>query len=293
MVKARLFRLGVGFALCASAAQSAWADQTIEQTLAADPLGVVRIHSPRGDLTVKAWDKDEVKVEGEVDDLAEAFEFERSGKRTVISVLAPRRNLTRGDGSDLVVHVPQTSALTIDATSTDIDVEAVTGAIAIRTVSGDVDVDDAGELTHIKTVSGDVDVEGAFGKLLVFTTGGDLDIDAAATEVVVDTMNGDIELKLEAFRDLRANSVNGTLEIDGHLASHGQLKAKTVNSSIELELHEPLDMEIYAASMGEISNDLTEDRPQQSGPRWVLRTVTGQGSSQVVVGSVNGEIEIH
>ena len=285
--------LGLSAALVA--ANAAPADEKVDQTLALNPLGKVRIHNPRGDIEVEGWDRDEVRVEGKLDDLASNIVFRVEGDLAIIRVELPRKNANWGDGSELDIRVPQSATLLVDGVSSDIDVRGVQGEIAIRTVSGDVDVEGTESRTRIKTVSGDVDVSDGAGPLGVTTTSGNVDIDVSATRVVVDSITGDVDLELERFDRLIATSKNGALHLSGELNVGGRLVANTTNADIDLELGSPVNARIRAVAMGggSIDNDLTEDRPRKGeARRRVLTTVAGDGSGDVTLTTVNGAINI-
>ena len=279
----------------ANSGQIVWADEDIDQTRTVDPTGTVKIHNPRGDLEIHGWDRSEVQVEGDLDDLAESVQFEVDGKFTLIRVALPTSNVNWGDGSDLNIYVPHASRLQVDGVSADIEVEDVSGAIAIRTVSGDVEVSGIGSNTRIETVSGDVDVDDRTGRLSVVTTSGDLDLDIDADDVFVDTMSGDVDLQLGSFTKLAAESVSGSLKIAGNLNQAGSIQAKTVNADIDLELTAPVNAHIQAMAVveGGISNALTDDQPKRMHSRQtILKTVSGDGSAQIALNTISGEINI-
>ena len=275
--------------------QLAWAGEDVDESQAVEPAGIVRILNPRGDIEVHGWDRAEVRINGELDDLAESLTFNVDGNATLIRVGLPKKNVNWGDGSELDIYVPANCQLKIDGISADIEVEGVTGAIAIRTVSGDVDVQGIGSRTQITTVSGDVEVSEGTGMLKVVTTSGDFEADVDATHVSVDTMSGDVELRLGEFDTLALSSVSGTLQAEGRLNGAGRTSAKTVGGDIELRLIEPVNAHIRARTIagGEIDNELTEDEPTRLPPnRWVLESTVGDGSAEIRLRTVSGTIEL-
>ena len=134
----KVLRATICLLLCSTAAITAYAGQDVDEISGAEPAGTVRIHCTRGDLKVVGWDRAEVQVEGELDDLADRLSFIVQGDDTLIRVEMPETDVNWGDGSDLVVHIPNGSQLNIEAVSTDVKVTGVQGAIAVRTASGDV-----------------------------------------------------------------------------------------------------------------------------------------------------------
>lgn len=281
--------------LCLIPLRSAMADQEVAQTLPAQPAGMVRVHNPRGDVSIQGWNKEEVHVMGALDDLARNLVFDVDGALTVVRVDLPRKNARWGDGSDLEIFVPVESSLKIDGLSSNVEIEGVRGAIAARTVSGDVDVRGSAGQVRIKTVSGDVEVEESSGRLVITTTSGDVDIEAEVGDVFIDTMSGDADIRLGQFDRLVVNSVNGALHLAGTLNGPARVSARTVNADIELALAPPINARIVAVALanGNIDNDLTGDQPRRGEQgRLVLETVVGDGSAEVMLTTVNGTIEV-
>ena len=273
----------------------AWAGQDIERSATVDPSGTVRIYNPRGEIEIHGWDKSEVYIEGELDDLAQELRFEVDGQITTIQVVMPTKNVNWGDGSNLQIYIPQTSGLQFDGVATDVEVDDVNGAIMIRTVSGDVDVSCQSVRTQIRTISGDVDVDDVTGKLTVVTTGGDLDLEVNATELFIDTMSGDADIQLGSFDKLIAASVEGSLKIEGELNPLGSIRVSTVNSNIDLKLLGTVDAKVHAMTIakGKIRNDLTDDHPVRlESKQVVLKAIAGNGSADIILSTVNGVIRI-
>jgi DUF4097 and DUF4098 domain-containing protein YvlB len=273
----------------------AWAGEDVDRSLAVDPEGMVEIFNPRGEIEVYGWDRAEVRVVGELDDLAERLRFEVHGNTTIIRVELPERNVNWGDGSELEIYLPATSMLKIDGVSAEVEVEGVAGAIAIRTITGDVEVQGIRSRTQINTVSGDVEVMEGTGSLTVVTTTGDCKAELDATSVSIDTMSGAVELELGAFDTLNLSSVSGTLEVEGRLNPAGRVSAQSVDGDIELRFGGPVNAQIRARTVagGEIDNELTEDEPATlSSSQLLLETTSGDGSAEIHVSTVSGTIEL-
>jgi DUF4097 and DUF4098 domain-containing protein YvlB len=273
----------------------ALAGEDVDESKAVGPACLVRILNPRGEIEVHGWDRAEVRVAGELDDLARSLTFEVDGDTGLIQVDMPEKNVNWGDGSELDIYLPTTCKLKIEGVSGEISVEEVTGPVAIRTISGDVEVQGIGSRTQINTASGDVEVSGGTGMLKVITTSGDLYAEVDASDVFVDTMSGDAELQLGDFDALSLHSVSGTLQVEGRLNPAGRISAETVSGDIELQLQQPVNARIRASSVasGEIDNDLTDDEPTRLISRQlVLESTLGDGSAEINLNTVSGRIEL-
>lgn len=131
--------------------------ESIERRAPADPRGEVMIGNVAGDVRVLGWDRDEVQVQADLARGVERLEFQTKGSRTTIKVVLPRGRNSSGS-SDLVVHLPRGSSLSINTVSADQTVRDVRGAQRLQAVSGTIQTEVWNEEFEIKTVSGEVSV---------------------------------------------------------------------------------------------------------------------------------------
>lgn len=271
-----------------------FAGEQVEQSIAADPAGVVEISNVRGEIEVRGWDRDEVRVEGELDDLAEGIALEGEGRRVRIKVKLPGSNIDSGDGSTLAVRVPAASRVEIEGVSSDARVFGV-NALALRSVSGDIVVADVAGEVAIKSVSGDIKVDKSGGVARVKSVNGDMTLELGSRELTLSTVSGDIELRLTEFDRLAVTGVSGDMRIAGTLASGGRIEIKTVSGDCELHLAGQVDARISLRTGpgGEIDNALSDAKPQTEFPSQKrLETTLGDGTGSVDIATVSGVIRL-
>src|SRR5690606_20444708 len=83
--------------------------QTVDRTVAAQPRGQVVITNVAGDIQIQGWDRDEVRVRGELDRGVKTLEVTAAGERTLINVV-PERGRDHA-AARLSLQVPRHSAL--------------------------------------------------------------------------------------------------------------------------------------------------------------------------------------
>jgi DUF4097 and DUF4098 domain-containing protein YvlB len=294
-VMMNVLRCSTCLLLCSIAGSAAYAGEDVDENHSASATGNVRIHSTRGELKVIAWDRAEVQVSGELDDLAEGLQFVVNGEDTLIRVEMPESDVNWGDGSDLVIHVPVDSRVSVEGVSTDVKLTGVQGAIAVRTASGDVRARKFGAATHINTMSGNIDLSGGSGWVKVVTTSGNTEIELEASNVSVDTVTGDVELELGGFDALLVRSISGDLELQGSLNPSGRIETSTVEADIELSLVEPVNavLEVQVGAGGDIDNDLSEDQPRKLiSEKRSLSATLGDGSGLIRLYTVKGDVTL-
>ena len=271
------------------------AGEDVDEVRTIDPDGMVHVHCTRGDLSIIGWDRSEAQVTGKLDDLARNLQFEVQGDKTWIRVRMPDQNVNRGDGADLVIHLPHNVHLQVEAVSADIELENMTGRLAVRTVSGDVSATGLGDRIRINTTSGDVNLENGAGQVSIMTTSGDTTLKMAATHIQVDSVSGEIELELEGFDSVVTNTVSADLELSGRLNPAGLIESKSVNSAVELRLAAPVNarLDIRTGPGGEIDNELSDDAPRRLENRGMALDATlGSGNGRINIITINGEIQL-
>lgn len=271
------------------------AGEEVDERRSVSGQGVVEIHNTRGEVEITGWDKDEVHVSGELDDLAEELIFEVDGEFTLIRVKMPKRNISWGDGSDLEIRIPVKSRVDFNGVSTDLKFTNIEGGTSIHSVSGDIRADHIAKRLLINSVSGNVEVRDTTGKAKITTVSGDLRLDLRSTEVSINTVSGEIDMDLAEFDSLMVSTVSGELEISGHLNDSGSISMSSVSGDIELRLTGPVNARIDARAGpgGDIDNDMTEDEPRDIFPAQMeLKSTAGDGSGRIRIKTVTGDISL-
>lgn len=257
---------------------------------------IVRIENTRGEVVVTGWDRNQVAVAGELDDLAEGLLFEVDGRHVRIEVRMPRKDVNWGDGSDLRIHVPEGSRVSFEGVSTDLEIKNIRGGSQLRTVSGDIDATDMHERLNVNSVSGDIDLRGATGPASVSSTSGDMSLVLTSTDVMVDTVSGDIELELGLFEKLSVRSVSGEIEIEGQLMPNGRVEMSSVSGDIAFNLGDPVnaDVNVRSGIGGDIRNRFNDQKPEDNFPGGQkLDTVVGDGSGRISIRTVAADIRLN
>jgi len=283
--------------ICSSMSISllASAGEEVDKTLPASANGSIKIVNTRGDVEIIGWDRDEIHIEGELDDLAEELIFEVKGNRARIEVKLPRRNVNWGDGSDLEIHIPINSKVDFDGISTDTTIETVSGGLRVRSVSGDITAREIQNRVHINTVSGNIEVFDSSGNAHISTVSGEIHLKMSSSRIILDTVSGEIEAEFEEFTRLRANAVSGDIEVEGKLMGDGEIEISSVSGDLSLRLESPVNahLSVETGPGGDIENSLSDHEPVDKFPaRKKLEAKLGDGSGQINLRTVSGDIRI-
>jgi len=282
-------------ALAAVMVASAGAGEEIDVSKSAAVDGLVEIVNPRGEVTVVGWDKAEVSVSGELDDLTEEFQFEVDDNSTTIEIEIPRRSANWGDGSDLMIHIPRASRVSFEGVSSDGNFRQIEGGLRARTASGDLEAEEIASQLNLTSVSGDVRAEECDGQARVSTVSGEIELRLMSDKVVVDSVSGDVEVELDEFTRLHATVVSGDLDIEGQLGPSGDIEMSSVSGDIDLVLRGELNARINVETGpgGDITNNLTDDAVETKFPAASnLDIRSGDGSSRINIRTVSGDINL-
>jgi DUF4097 and DUF4098 domain-containing protein YvlB len=296
-----------------------FAGEEVDETLAASRDGFVSIEHLSGEITIKGWDKDEVKVVGELDERARDFIFERDGNEITIEVLVRKgswKNFNSDQGDDLEVYLPRRSRVKYHSVNADVDASKIEGGISIEVVNGDIDAKELSRKVRLETVNGDIhsrnlegqisletvngdiDDENSQGKAIRYgSVNGDIEVSNLSPRVSVDTVNGDIELSLDVISELEINTVNGDIETFLTLSDRGEFEANSVGGDMEFTFNKDLSasFDIEAHAGGRITNNITEQRAKKAkyGPSSWLNFKVDDGDARVRITTVSGRIELN
>jgi DUF4097 and DUF4098 domain-containing protein YvlB len=276
-------------------AQTAGAER-IDRSTPADPRGEVSIGNVAGEVRVVGWDRDEVRVEADLAPGVERLDFDRNGPRTVIKVVLPKGRSSHGS-TDLIVHVPRASSLSINSVSADQTVNDVRGSQRLQAVSGTINTHVWNEEFEIKTVSGDVVVNGHGGKApaRVTTVSGDVRLQEIGPELDLNTVSGDMQVRVPQLSRARIKTTNGDLELRTALTKDARIDAEGINGDLRFRFRGAVDAEFDIETFnGEIDNCFGPKprRLREYGPGIELRFKEGNGDGRVRIKALNGRVEI-
>lgn len=289
--------------------------QHVDETKSAKPDGFVHINIVRGDLSIEGWDRDEIRVNGELDERTKEFIFDVSDNETRIDVRIEDGNSWWGsnDASDLAISVPRGSNVDVSVVSTDVNASNIRGGIKIGSVSGDLDIQDMSDRIDLRTVSGDVELRKSTGRTRIKTVSGDVEtydtdgqgiyhtvsgdvlVSNGGADLELESVSGEIEVEDTVYKTLRGHSVSGEIDIAGEMLADGMVEFDSVSGSIKLGVGKnAIGKFELETSSGRIRNRLTSDeaRTSEYARGQKLRFTTGAGASDVIITSRSGDITL-
>ena len=286
-------------ALClalAFAATTAWAGTPIDEIADAHPQGRVEISNVSGEIQVRGWDREQVKVTGTLGEGSERLVFEADGRRTLVKVEIPHRG-RHVDSSELIVSVPEGSRVTVAGVSSDIDVRGVRGALRIQSVSGEIVAQVFDEDVEAKTVSGDFEIrgQGEPALLTLTTVSGDGRIENIRGELVVQSVTGSLDIQSSDLERARLRTTNGDIDLRTGLAEGARFDMEAINGDLRLDILGGVNAEFDIETFnGSINNSFgpEAERTSKYAPGRELRFTHGDGDARIRIKTLNGGITL-
>lgn len=286
----RSTRCALAAAAVLAASTFAPAQTPVDQTLPAAKNALVEIQNPAGSVTIKAWGREEVAVQGTLGKGAEKLDFSGDPQRLRLVVKVSSRE--RLPESDLVVSVPAGGRVQVSGVSTKVDVTGVAGPISTQTVDGGVTVSGAAEV-EVRTVNGAVDVTGTKKRVKVNAVNGNATVKGGSGTVDASTVDGSLVVSGGSLEDVRLNSVQGSVRFEGQLPAGASLHAHTVGGTVTLAIPASSGVDYTVGTMsGAIKNDLSDAKPKEMIARKELSFSTGGGGATVKVDTLSGAVNL-
>jgi DUF4097 and DUF4098 domain-containing protein YvlB len=273
----------------ASAALAALAlVQQVDTTVPARQGQRLVVSAYGGEIDVKTWDRNAVRVEA---DPSSRTSVEVTSSSGAVNVRTEGR---RGPPSsvDLRITVPVWMGLDLSGVYTDVTVVGVRAPITVETVQGQVDVTGGEGLVSLRSVQGAVRLKGAKGRIEVHSVNEDVRVTDASGDIVAETVNGEIVLERVDATSLDAGTVNGDVTYEGPIRSGGRYTLSSHNGDVTLAVAEGTSASVSVSTFnGEFESAFPVPlRESRKGKRFSF--VLGGGSAQVSLESFQGSVQL-
>ena len=274
-----LLTLAAGFALAAA--------QQIDTTVAAERGQRLQVNAHGGDVIVRAWNRNAVRVEG----ATSGHRVEISSSPTTMSVRTHGRHGPPTD-VDLRISAPVWMPLSLSGVNTDVRVEGVRAPISVETVEGEVDVTGGDGLISLRSVQGSVSLKGGKGRISVNSVNEDVQVANSSGEITAETVNGEITLDGVNAATVDASTINGDITYAGPIVNIGRYSFSTHNGDIVLTVPDGTNANVAVSTFnGEFESEFPvplSGTRKGKGFNFIL----GSGSAQVTLESFQGTIEL-
>ncbi len=310
------FKTVVACVVTAALAAYSWAahGQEIERSFTVAEGDRVVVDVERADLTISAWERDEVGISissGERYD----FDFDQENGVVTIKGEYDRPNFLFGGFSSrrsatVTMNVPYRQHLDLRTSGGDIELDRIEGEFMARTSGGDIAAGEIDGSANARTSGGDIVIGSISGSAEIATSGGDIELGSVMGEVESRTSGGDISLGQAGGNvtagtsggDIAIGSAAGStnartsggdiaLTISGAVAAGGELR--TSGGDLTVHLPEDAQIEIDANAMGGgVTSEFDGGDARGSAGRSSLELSLNGGGGELVLRTTGGSVRV-
>lgn len=289
-----LLTLGIGQAV---------ADTPINLHHPANANARISVSNVKGEVTITAWDRNEVQVAGALGEGAAPLAIEGDNGDLEIQV-KPKGNGSggwfnwNGDNSmgatTLELHVPKGATLDVEVVSAPLGIDGMDGGkISVNSVSGRVRVNARTPELSVESVSGTVQQSGHADRADLQTVSGDILAPALGNQADLQTVSGRIQVSGGPWQKFDLSTVSGDVQLNGDLAEQGSIDVDSMSGDVQIQVPANLSASIHASSFsGDLRSDFGQAVEHDHGPGSELNTEVGGSKGRIHVETFSGDLRI-
>jgi DUF4097 and DUF4098 domain-containing protein YvlB len=266
------------------------------------PNAKISIDNVKGEVTVTAWDKNQVQVSGTLGDGARPLELDGNDQSVDIRVEGDEKkgnwfswgNDTRMQPTVLNVRVPRAVSVDINVVSAPVSIDGLDGGkIDINSVSGRIRANLRSPSVDMQTVSGTIDLAGRVGKADLQTVSGDITAPAITEHVDAQTVSGRMTIGGGPWKQASFSTVSGDTQITGGPARDGKLDVDSMSGDVQIQLPSDTSARLEASTFsGDLRSDFGTPSKGDDGPGKELKTTIAGGNGYIHVESFSGDVRL-
>ena len=303
----------LALAVCVGFLQAHPRDRYEEKFDKTEPLardGRVYLSNLAGDIEIRSWDKEEVKIEAlkisesrseerakENADLV-TIDVSRTDGVLRIETKYPRQMKFWGDDSmnvsvEYKLWIPAKASAEIKSVSGNVDLSAIGGSAKAGSVSGEITLRKASSGADLNSVSGNIDVEDVTGNVDLKTVSGNVIVSGVRGSVEAESVSGGVELDgVTGASVVDAKTISGDVEYRGKIEARGSYRLKSHSGDVRMTIPADSAFSFEAETFsGDVDLDFQIEVSGKISPR-EIRGVVNKGGADIRLTSFSGSIDL-
>jgi hypothetical protein len=267
----------------------AMAITSTDQTVQVSKGTKLDVNNFAGDVIIKVWDRDAVRVEVTHSD-RESVDIKQGDQTVTIRSRSARGGPPRS--LDYAISVPSWMPVSVSGNYADVTMEGVGGDVSVETTRGDINVRGGSGFVSLKSVQGEVTLEKAKGRIEVRAVNEGIRLADISGDLSAESTNGSIILDRIDSANVDLYTVNGNISYDGPIKEKGLYRLTTHNGLIAMAIPERVNATLVARTY---NGSFRSSFPigGDPGERRKRFTVSlGNGSARVELESFGGTIAL-
>jgi DUF4097 and DUF4098 domain-containing protein YvlB len=243
-----------------------------------------------GDVNIKVWDKDAVRVEVNHSD-RETVDIKQGEQSLTVRSRSVRGGPPRS--LDYAISVPSWMAVSVSGTYADVTMEGVGSDVTVDTTRGDIKVRGGSGFVSLKSVQGEITLEKAKGRIEVRAVNEGIHLADINGDLSAESTNGSIILDRIDSGNVDLYTVNGNISYDGPIKDKGLYRLTTHNGLIAMPIADKVNVMLTVRTYNggfRSTFQLAGDDAQKRGKRF--NVTLGNGSAHVELESFGGTISL-
>ena len=268
----------------------AMAITSTDQTVQVSKGTKLDVNNFAGDVIVKVWDRDAVRVEVTHSD-RESVDIKQADQVVTIRSRSARGGPPRS--LDYAITVPSWMAISVSGNYADVTMEGVGGDVSVETTRGDINVRGGSGFVSLKSVQGEVMLEKAKGRIEVRAVNEGIRLADISGDLSAESTNGSIFLDRIDSGNVDLYTVNGDVSYDGPIKEKGLYRLTTHNGLIAMAIPERVNATLMVRTYNGSFRSSFPVGGGDTGERRKRFTVSlGNGSARVELESFGGTIAL-
>jgi len=223
--------------------------EKVERSTTVSPQVTLTLCVQSGTISVRGWDKNEVRVTSNDADDIQFRRIDKSkdpsspAKRIDVMVLDEAKAKNRLDCqalADVNMDVPVNATVQVQTRDGDIRIVGVAAAYA-GSQNGDITIERASKLVEAGSVGGSISLRDSTGRVTLNSAGGGVamvNVRSSNSEDTIDvgTVSGDIQLDRVSNSKINMKTVNGNITMTGPLAHAGSYAFTLMGGDLTLKM---------------------------------------------------------
>jgi hypothetical protein len=274
--------------IAAALALAAPMQQQTDTTFAVSRNGRLELENHRGSVTVRGWDRQEIRLRARHPDRTRIRIADRG---SVVHVEADAR-YGPPDRVTYEIDVPKTYSLSLEGIDLVVDIQDVGAGVEVETVNGAIRLRGGSGRINLESTQGSITIEGTSGRIIAETVNEAIRISNSSGDINAGTVNGPIVLTGMRANSVEASTVNGSVSYDGVISSSGRYHLSTHNGQVEVAVPENTNATVSIATYnGRFETDFpVQIRNVRPGQRTTF--TLGNGSARLELESFGGSIRL-
>jgi hypothetical protein len=243
-------------------------EEKFEKTESIAKDGKVEVRNVSGDIEVKTWDRNEVKIDAlkvarasnmeKAEANAQKVKIEVTRENGILKIesVYPKPSVKGLNVSiDYFVTIPSAASIEARSVSGSVTLEKIGGKAAAKTTSGDVRIAGARSGAKGETTSGDVmvaDIENgvycrtASGEVEAKNVSGNAELNCVSGNVTAENIKGDVEAEtvsgsvrmmgISGANVIKGKTMSGSVVYEGEISSSGRYSLQAHSGKVEMAI---------------------------------------------------------